>query len=121
MKVLADSSVWIDHIRYGIREMELLLKDKLMAVHPFVIGELACGNLPNRRQFLNDLATLAHTPVVPHAETLAFVDSHKLSGLGMGWMDVNLLASSLVAGSHLWTRDKALHKAAERLKIAFYG
>jgi len=119
MKVLADSSIWIEHIRHGLREMDLLLKQKAMTVHPFVIGELACGTLPDRKRFLGDLAKFASAPTVPAQETLSFLESHKLSGLGLGWIDVNLLASALVAGASLWTRDKALHRAAEKLRIAF--
>jgi predicted nucleic acid-binding protein len=119
MKVLADSSIWIDHIRHGIREMDMLLKHKSMAVHPYVIGELACGTLPNRAGFIRDLGKIPATPTVPAEETMDFLERHRLYGLGLGWVDISLLASALVSGVSLWTRDKALHKAAIKLRIAF--
>lgn len=99
--------------------MAVLLEKSVIGVHNFVIGELACGNLPNREQFLEDLDLLPKTPMVSHEDALALLNMHKLSGQGMGWVDVHLLASALVTGASLWTLDKSLHKIAEKLRIAF--
>lgn len=119
MKVLADTSVWIDHLRHHNSELYTLLGQKAIGMHEFVIGELACGNLHNRDQFFGDMGLLPKTPTVPAEEALALVEMHRLHGQGLGWMDINLLASALVAGASLWTLDKGLHKAAEKLRIAF--
>lgn len=119
MRVLADSSVWVDHLRHGNAGMAVLLEKNLIGMHDFVIGELACGNLPHRDQLLGDLEKLPKAPQVSHGEVLALLDLHKLPGHGLGWVDVHLLASALVTGSRLWTLDKALGKSAERLRIAF--
>lgn len=119
MRVLADSSVWVDHLRHGNAEMSALLEKNAIGIHDFVIGELACGNLPQREQFLGDLEKLPRTPSIAKEEVLALLNLHKLSGHGLGWVDVHLLASALVAGASLWTLDKALRKIADRLRIAF--
>ncbi len=121
MKVLADASIWIDHLRQTNRGMSSLLRDKAIRTHPFVVGELVCGNLADRPRFLADLLKLPGLPILSFPETLTFVELHKLQGLGMGWVDVSLLASAKVSGFALWTRDKALHRAAEKLRIAFYS
>lgn len=119
MRILADSSIWVDHLRHGNAQMALLLEKNAIGMHDFVIGELACGNLPHREQFLGDLILLPKAPAVTHGEALALLDLHKLAGHGLGWVDIHLLASALVAGSSLWTLDKALRKVADRLRIAF--
>ena len=119
MKVLADSSIWIEHLREGIREFNALLDKDAVGVHPYVVGELACGTLPDRESFLETLACMPKTSTVSHDEAMAFLDMHKLAGQGLGWIDANLLASALVSGVSLWTRDKALQRAAEKLRIAF--
>ena len=119
MRVLADSSVWVEHLRHGNAEMSVLLGKNVIRIHDFVIGELACGNLPHRDQFLGDLGKLPRTPSVSHEEALALLDLHRLSGHGVGWVDIHLLASALVAGTSFWTLDKALRKVAAKLRIAF--
>ena len=121
MSVLVDTSVWLDHLRSGSREMERLLDQDAVNTHPYVVGELACGNLHDRRTFLDFLGTLRPCPLLASQEVLHFLEIQKLSGLGLNWVDVNVLVSALVYGSSLWTRDKALHKAAEKLRIAFYS
>jgi predicted nucleic acid-binding protein len=119
MKILADSSVWVDHLRHGNAEMAVLLEKNVVGIHEFVIGELACGNLPHRERFLEDLGKLPRTPPVSHVEALALSGMHKLSGHGIGWVDIHLLASALVTGTSLWTLDKALGKIAAKLRVAF--
>lgn len=121
MKVLADTSIWIEHLRYRIREFEILLENDDIGVHPFVIGELACGTLPRRTAFLREIENLPKAGTVSQGEALAFLGIHNLSGSGLGWVDIHLLASAFIAGAKVWTRDKALHKAAEKLRIAFYS
>ncbi len=114
--ILADSSVWIDHLRSPDAELGRLLSSGLISSHPFVVGELACGHLRRREAFLVQLTRLPATPQASHAEALAFVERHALAGRGVGWTDVHLLASTALSGTgRLWTRDKRLAAAAEAL------
>lgn len=115
--ILADTSVWVDHLRKGVPELASLLSDGQVFGHPFVIGELACGNLSNRQELLSLLTVLPPARVATHEEVLRFVTQRKLYGRGLGWIDAHLLASSVLTGCALWTRDRALSAAAARLKL----
>ncbi|MEO6742969.1 MAG: type II toxin-antitoxin system VapC family toxin [Caldimonas sp.] len=118
--ILVDSSVWIDHLRRPVGRLAALLRAGQVACHPFVIGEIACGRVRERARFLTDLALLPQMAVATHAEALAFVESNRLAGGGIGWVDVHLLASTVLATpSTLWSRDKRLMAAAERLGVCF--
>jgi len=86
--------------------------------HPFVIGELACGRLGNRREILGLLAALPQGRVADHAELLHLIDEHRLFGRGLGWIDIHLLGSGLLSACNLWTADRALQDASRRLGIA---
>jgi predicted nucleic acid-binding protein len=114
--ILVDSSVWIDHFRRASAELAALLASRVVMVHPFIVGELACGHLPRREAVFTALGSLPTAPVVPHDEVLAFVERHRLMARGIGWVDMHLLASATVAGRvSLWSRDKRLMTvAAER-------
>jgi hypothetical protein len=117
--ILVDTSVWIDHLRAGDHALAGLLEAGKVLAHPFVIGELALGNLPRRDQTLRGLQDLPQANVASDREVLHFVDWHRLSGLGVGYVDAHLLASvSLTAGAGLWTRDRRLGRAAGRLGLA---
>jgi len=86
--------------------------------HPFVIGELCCGNLARRDEILGLLQSLPSSPLIEHSEVLEFVDAHRLSGRGLGWVDMHLLASARLARAPLWTLDKRLAAAAADLGVA---
>jgi predicted nucleic acid-binding protein len=119
MSVLVDTSVWTDHLHKGNARLAQLLNDGEVLVHPFVIGELACGRLKNRGEILSLLQAL---PVVPKAsddELLQFIERNQLEGKGLALVDVHLLASSCLIGTCLWTRDKAIERVAESLKLAY--
>ena len=118
MLTLVDTSVWVDHFRYGSDRLETLLLEDRVLCHPFVIGELACGNLSNRGQLLTLLSALPACPVVEHAEALHFMEHHRLYGQGLGWVDLHLLASAVVGKCRLWTVDVPLRKATTLLGIA---
>ena len=117
MTTLVDTSVWIDHLRRGNNRLVDLLEDGVVVCHPFIVGELACGMLRNRDQILTLLNALPTAPIADHEEVLTFVDERKLAGRGLGWIDVHLLASVLLADYALWTLDKALGATAAELRI----
>ena len=119
MRILADTSVWVDHLRFGNATLADALDQGLVMAHPFVIGELACGTLRNRRALLALLGALPGAPVATADEALAFIDRHRLMGRGLGYVDVQLLAAAALAGDvRLWTLDKHLAMAASRVKLA---
>jgi predicted nucleic acid-binding protein len=119
MNVLVDTSVWVDHLRKGDDHLARLLDNGRVLCHPFVIGELACGNLKNRSEILNALQELTSTPAIEFDEYMQFVEHNRLYGIGIGLVDVHLLASALLADAPLWTADKRLKKAAMDLGIAY--
>jgi len=118
--ILVDSSVWIDHLRAaGSRLVELLNTGQVLA-HPFVIGELACGNLKNRETVLSLLQDLPAVPVATDDEVLFFIERRGLMGRGIGYVDAHLLSAVSLAGTaRLWTRDKRLCAVAESMRLAF--
>ncbi len=117
--VLVDTSVWIDHLRRNSPGLAGLLDNGEIAVHPFVIGELACGNLANRKRILSLLHALPAVQRVEDDEILLFIERHSLAGKGLGLLDVHLLASCRLNGHPLWTRDRHLKAAAEELGLGF--
>ena len=113
--MLVDTSVWVDHFRRGDPELTKLLERGEVECHPFVIGELACGNLSARAEILTLLRELPQTPNIEQDEALAFIDAHKLAGTGLGWIDIHLLASARMGRTGLWSRDRRLAAVARRL------
>jgi predicted nucleic acid-binding protein len=117
--VLVDTSVWVEHLRKGSPTLKELLGRGQVATHPFVIGELALGNLRQRDAVLSALAGLPQARTAAHDEVMLFIDRHKLSGKGVGYLDVHLLASvKLTPGACLWTLDKRLASTAESMGLA---
>ena len=114
---LVDTSVWIDHLRVSDRRLVTLLLEEQVLSHPFVIGELACGSMKRRGEILGLLQHLPQIAAVPNPEVLVFVERRALMGKGLGWIDVHLLASTVASGHTLWTRDKRLADAAQRLGV----
>ena len=112
---LVDTSVWVDHLRRGNHRLVALLDDARVLCHPLIVGELACGNLAERDQVLRLLDALPAAPPAEHDEVLTLVGTHRLHGRGLGWIDMHLLASTLLAGCGLWTLDKRLHATAVRI------
>jgi predicted nucleic acid-binding protein len=110
--VLADTSVWIGHFRKGDSLLAELLSDGSVLMHPFILGELACGNLKNRAAVLNDLKALPPAHSATHEESLSFIERHKLWGRGIGWIDAHLLASVLLSHCEFWTLDGRLAAVA---------
>lgn len=118
--IIVDSSVWIDHLDHGDPLMTRLLDAGDVLVHPFVMGEIACGNLPNRSTVLEEMGNLYAPVVAEHGEALFVIEQQRLMGRGIGYVDVHLLASALLTDStRLWTRDRRLHNAANELGVVF--
>ena len=118
--ILVDTSVWIRHFRNTERTLFELLDDNAVLTHPIVIGELACGNLPRRPEILGTLLEMPTSPRASDEEALAFIERHRLMGLGIGYNDVHLLASALLAGdTRVWTVDARLQRAAARLFVSY--
>ena len=117
--VLVDTSVWVDHLRTGSRQLQLQLDAAAVLCHPYVIGELACGNLGNRDEILALLQALPSAPVLAADEFLFFLETRQLMASGIGFVDVHLLAAARLAGVRLWTKDRRLQMVAERLGMAF--
>jgi predicted nucleic acid-binding protein len=117
--IIVDTSIWIDHIRRQDPVLVSLLDDGKVLVHPFVIGELACGSLPERETFLRLLNDMPSANVAMHDEVMHFIEQGKLYSRGIGYMDMSLLASTrLTAGAKIWTRDKRLKQIASELELA---
>lgn len=116
---LVDTSVWISHLRDGNDRLAELLNAGEVMCHPFIVGELACGDLKNRAEILSLLEALPKVAMAEHDEVLSFVEGHLLWGKGLGYVDVHLLAAALLAGVPLWTLDKQLQKNAARLDCRF--
>ena len=113
--ILVDTSVWIDHLRHGDAELVDALNQSQVMTHPFVRGELACGNLQARSSVLTLLGSLPAATVATDEETLAFIEQHALMGRGIGYIDAHLCASVRLSGARLWTRDKRLRTIAMAL------
>jgi predicted nucleic acid-binding protein len=118
--ILADTSIWIDHLRGGLPALAEALEVGEVLVHPFVLGELACGNLRNRREVLDLIDRLPRALQATDAEAMSFIDRRSLMGRGIGYIDVHLLAAVALSGAdRLWTRDRRLAKVAAELHLDF--
>jgi predicted nucleic acid-binding protein len=114
--ILVDTSVWVDHFKRANPVLAGLLDNDDVLTHPFVIGELAVGNLNQRTGVLHALEQLPQAHLAYDEEVLRFVEQERLSGLGIGYIDAHLLASArLTTATTLWTYDKRLAEVAERL------
>lgn len=117
--ILADTSVWIEHLRVGSAELAARLVHGEIVVHSFVIGELACGTLPHRHEVLDLLGRLPAAIQATDAEVLAFIERAELPGRGIGYVDAHLLASARLGhDTRLWTRDRRLAAVAVELHLA---
>jgi predicted nucleic acid-binding protein len=117
--VLVDTSIWIAHLRLGNLRFEKLLMDAEVMCHPFIVGELACGNLKNRNEIISLLQSLPMALTIEFDELLFFIDRNHLMGKGIGFVDVHLLASAQLTGVPLWTADKRLKSTADQLELTF--
>jgi len=117
--VLVDTSVWVAHLRHGQIGLEALLNEGHVVCHPFIIGELACGNLKNRSEILSLIQALPLATPGEHEEVMQFIENYSLVGKGLGYIDMHLLASAILSRVQLWTLDKKLKQVSLKLGLAY--
>lgn len=116
--ILVDTSVWIDHLHRRVPALVEALEAEQVLVHPFVLGELACGQLRHRQEFLGSLAALPAAPVATDEEVLELIEKRRLMGRGVGYVDVHLLASALLGfETTILTSDRLLRQVAVDLRL----
>ena len=116
--VLVDTSVWVAHFRYANIRLESLLNDGHVICHPFIVGELACGNLRNRSEILSLLRVLPMATLAQHEEVMNFIEAYSLMGKGLGFIDMHLIASAILSKIPLWTLDKKLDRLSSQLGLS---
>jgi predicted nucleic acid-binding protein len=117
--ILVDTSVWIDHLRSGDAALVQLLEKRRVLTHPFVVGEVALGNLRGRDEVLGALSNLPQVHVAAESEVLHLIDLEALFGRGIGYVDAHLLAGlRLTPGTRLWSRNRRLVEVADQLGLA---
>ena len=116
--VLADTSVWIDHLYEEIPLLRNMLNEDEVYIHPFVIGELACGNVRNRAETFRLLGELPVAAIATDKEVFDLIETQMLYGRGITWGDAHIIASAFISGCPLWTRDKRLLVLAQSIGIA---
>ena len=117
--VLADTSVWVNHLRNSDKHLEKLLFNGEVVCHTYIIGELACGNIKNRKEIISLLRSLPMTSPVEFEEFLYFIEQNQLNGKGIGFVDIHLLASAQISQIPLWTEDKRLMNTATELGLKY--
>nr|VFJ60242.1 MAG: hypothetical protein BECKFM1743C_GA0114222_102684 [Candidatus Kentron sp. FM]VFJ62368.1 MAG: hypothetical protein BECKFM1743A_GA0114220_103054 [Candidatus Kentron sp. FM]VFK13920.1 MAG: hypothetical protein BECKFM1743B_GA0114221_102993 [Candidatus Kentron sp. FM] len=117
--ILVDTAIWVNHLHQRNEELSALLDNDAILIHPFVIGELACGSLRHRRRVLTGLHEIPSIDMVSNRGVMDFIERNALFSVGIGWIDAHLLAATArTEGCQLWTRDKRLQFQAERLNIS---
>ncbi len=117
--ILVDTPIWIDHLRSGDELLATLLEQDRVLMHAFVRGEIALGQLGARARTLGALDILPRIEAAEDHEVHRLIENAQLFSCGIGYIDCHLLASvCLTPGAMLLTRDKRLHGAAERLRVA---
>ena len=119
--LLVDTSVWVEHFRRGETALADSLRHGAVLMHPFIAGELACGNLKKRRAVLADLHAVPPARLASNQEVRQLIEARRLWGRGLGWIDAHLLASALLSGCRLWTLDRRLRGAAAELGLSGAG
>lgn len=116
--ILADSSIWIDHLRSNDPTLQALLENEEIVTHPFVIGELSLGHIPRYDEIMKMLSDLPAIARADDGEIRHLIRSRRLYGTGIGYVDAHLLASIMISRSdRLWTRDRRLHRIAEGMGL----
>ena len=117
--ILVDTSVWIDHFHQSDEDLIELLLSNQVCIHPFILGELSCGNISNRKEVISLLRTLRSIDLVEDDEVFILIKDRKLFGKGLGFIDIHLLASAMIHHVPIWTRDKSLNRAAGEIGVDY--
>lgn len=116
--ILADTSIWVDHLRRGDPELARLLGGGQILMHPFIVAEIALGSLRNRQKRLEEMEALLEVKVAQLIEVRQMIEERNLYSTGIGLTDAHMIASCLLTtGTQLWTRDSAMKKLANSLGI----
>ena len=116
--ILADTTIWIDHLNHGDLEFERRLNNEEILMHPFIAGELALGPLPDRKKTIFYLDNLPRVAVAQQSEVRHMIEAYALHNRGIGLIDAHLIAAALLnPGTQLWTRDGKLRKITTRLNL----
>lgn len=115
--MIVDTSVWIDFLRGNAASLASAVDSRTLLVHPFVVGELACGSIRGRDAFLASLQLLPTAAVASHDDVFQLVSRRRLWGRGLSWIDAHLLCSALLSGTSIWTLDRALREACAELGV----
>ncbi len=120
--ILADASVWIDHLHRSIPQMVALLHEEALLMHDYILAEIALGSLHDRRKTIAEFRRLERAVIAGHEEVTGMIESAKLHSSGLGYVDVHLLASTMLTDeAQLWTRDRRLKATAGRIGVAVYA
>jgi predicted nucleic acid-binding protein len=119
--ILVDTSIWVDHFRYGDADLRKIIEDDRLLCHPFVVGELALGSLRERDAVITFLSSQREIVIATHAEVMTVIERHSIFSMGIGYTDAHLLTSTLLdRKSSLWTRDRRLAAAAQKVGASVY-
>jgi predicted nucleic acid-binding protein len=118
--ILADTSIWINHLRGVEAGLSPLLEDDLVLIHPFILGELSLGHLRQRSRLLHDLQLLSGLSPATDMEVLDWVEKRRLFGKGIGWVDAHLLLACLLENVEFWTGDKNLAKTGRTVGVRIF-
>lgn len=119
--ILVDTSIWVDHLRFRLQPLSAAIAEGEVVMHPYVLGEIALGNVKDRGRSLATLAALPRAVKVSDEAILSLVEIARLAGSGIGYVDCHVLASAQLIDAKLWTRDRRLRLAAERLGVGEGG
>ena len=117
--ILVDTNVWIDHLRRPEPALARLLAARRVLMHPMILGELTCGNMPDREQRLREWRRLPRIDSLDRDDVIAWIEPESLTGQGIGFLDAHLLLSAIREGAKLWTRDRSLRSLTTRFSTAF--
>lgn len=120
--ILVDTSVWVRFLSNRAPfagTLDRLLDDEAVVGHEFVMGELLVGDRGGRRSLLTSYGLIPQLTRLPHVEVVEFVRARRLLGLGIGWIDVHLLAAAVANRTELYTADNRLFAVASQLGVAY--
>ncbi|MBI5899680.1 MAG: VapC toxin family PIN domain ribonuclease [Rhodocyclales bacterium] len=111
MKVLADTSVWVDYMRNEQAPILSRLRLGDIVMHDYVIGEIVLGGVSASKLAMFRQMRRCHC--ASHEEVMHLIAERRLAGRGLGYVDSHLLAAALIDRLQLWTMDKALQQVAQ--------